>query len=309
MMCFNRIKRMYEFQNRIHDVFHGERVLKKIIQKYGERTTICVSQHPAIGDAYLASLYLMTYYKNKQFIVTSISSGSIDIYHYFNIQSVEKLSQEETDHLIQYCQFMGITEEKVKILHHQALKWHTGIAWYFHGVHQINFADVFERMVFPNLSRHDRKYPLKKADEYKGYTKRIIRGYTIVLFPYANTLYTPENFFWKNVVKQIKKKGYYAVTYVFDKEKPIEGTDKITCGLDEVISLVEYAGTFIGVRNGIMDILSQAVCRKIVLYPQTGAESWIHGKIIDFWSLRGFGYTESVEEYEWEDFEKGGFVI
>ena len=280
---------------------------REIKKKYGNEFKICVSQHPALGDAYLAGLYLKNYYKNKSFVVTAISLGSIEVYEYLNIKHIFRLSLEKTDCLIQFCQFMGIKEEDVLILHHQALKWHTGIAWNFHGVNGISFADVFEAMVFPNLLRSQREYPINpEFDISKNNFRNIKKNKSVVLFPYSNTLYSPAANYWDDLAGLLKNMGYYVFTYIFNFEKPINGTSGISCPIREINLLVEYAGMFIGIRNGITDIISRASCKKIVLYPSTGGESWIHGKIIDFWSLKSFGYANDVQEYIWDEIIENG---
>lgn len=290
----------------IKEVYHGSIVLKKIKKQYEKKIIICVSQHPAIGDAYLAGLYLNTYYGREQFVVTAISPGSIEVYRYLNISYVYRLTQKETDHIIQYCQFMGIADDKVKILHHQPLKWHTGIAWYFHGIHGLNFADIFEAVVFPGMSREDRNYPVIQKNCDRDYETVLQKENSVIIFPYANTLYTPGSDYWIDIIQHLNKKGYCVATYIHDNEEPIENSIGVTCKLAELVSLVEYAGCFISVRNGLSDIISRAKCRKIVLYPTTGAETWIHGKIMDFWSLNGFGYGNNIEEYEWGNFKENG---
>ena len=37
--------------------------------------------------------------------------------------------------------------------------------------------------------------------------------------------------------------------------------------LSELQCAAEYAGTFIGIRSGVCDVIREAACRKIALYP------------------------------------------
>ena len=278
----------------------GMNILKKIRRKYRKDITVCVSPYPSIGDSYLAGLYLNACYGSEEFVVTAIGSGVAEVYHYLDISNVYKLTQDETDCLIQYCRFMGTYDDKVKILHYQPSELYTGIAQHFHGVNGLNYADIFESIVFPEMSRDDRVYPVISEGNEQNYERVLRKGKSVVIFPYADTLDIPDPDYWINLVKQLKKKGYLIATYVQGDEKAIEGTIGVTCKLSGLVSLVEYAGYFISVRNGLSDIMSRAKCRKMVLYPTTDTEAGVHGRLMDFWSLRGFGYAEDIEEYEWK---------
>lgn len=290
-----------EMRKREQEVREGWRVYSKIKQVYGQDTAICVSQHPALGDAYLAGLYLNSYYGEKQFVVTAIGQGAMEVYQYLEVKQICCLTQRETDCFIIFCQFIGVKQEEVRVLHHQALCWHTGVLWYLQGVKGVTFADMFEAAVFPGADRRDRNYPsvLPEMEEFLTGLE-IEKEKTVILFPYANTLHVPETDFWNEVVHLIREKGYKAATYVYEKESPIEGTSAVFCKLDQLVLMAEYAGFVVGVRNGLMDIVGRAKCRKIILYPSKGAEGWIHGSIKDFWSLAGFGYCNDAEEYEYE---------
>lgn len=65
-----------------------------------------------------------------------------------------------------------------------------------------------------------------------------------------------------------------------------------------------WAGAFIGTRNGLMDIVCGAACKKVIFYPTVGGEDWIYGKIMDYWSVKAFGYAKDVLELEWSTEER-----
>lgn len=295
-------KYLLKFLKSKHDVNYGWKIYKRIKKEYGKDTIICVSQHPAIGDSYLVGLYLDNYYKDKKIVVTSISDGSEEIYRYLGIKNVVRLTQVETEKFILFCQFCGIPRTEVNVLHYQALNWHTGILWNFNGVYGLNFAELIENVVFPSSTREDRKYPIsnkncyiEKQLEKCGFKK----GKTVIFFPYTNTLIEPPTEVWDKVIAAFRDMDFCLTTYVYKNEPPLPNTKAICSNLDELITISEYAGIVVGVRSGLMDIIGIANCKKIVLYPKCGAESWIHGSIKDFWSIKGFGYCEDVEEYEY----------
>ena len=289
-----------EFYKQINKVRLGAGILKSIRKKHGKNITVCISPYPNLTDAYLAGLYLNSYYGRGNFVVTAISYDSMEVYHYLDIKNVHRLTREETDYLIQYCRFMGNNDDKIKILHHQPEQWHVGIANNFRGAHGLNYADLFETQVFPEVERSDRIYPVSSQGSIENYELVLKKGKSVVIFPYADSLPMPGPLYWIRLVRQLKKKGYVVATYVPGDEQAIEGSIGITCKLSGLVSLVEYAGFFVSVRNGLTDIMSHANCRKMILYPETGTVTEIHGTVREFWSLIGFGYTEDVEEYEWK---------
>lgn len=208
------------------------------------------------------------------------------------------LAFEETESLIALCQLLG-EECDIKILHYHALKIHTGILRNLNGIKGLNFADLFECVVFDGIERCKRKYPhtfQKGAWKEKG----LCKGKTVLIIPYSNTLHSPDMQFWEAVVRQVKleHKESLVVTYVYQNEQPICGTESISSKLEELADLAEFCGMVIGIRCGLIDLLSTAICRKIILYPDKGAEEWIHGSIKEFWSVNEFGYCNDAEEHE-----------
>lgn len=289
-----------EFYKQVNKVRLGAGILKSIRKKHGKNITVCISPYPNMTDAYLAGLYLNAFYGKGNFVVTAVSYDSTEVYRYLNINNIHRLTREETDYLIQYCRFMGNNDDKIKILHHQSEQWHVGIASNLRGVHGLNYADLFEGLVFTEMDRSYRVYPVSSRGSIENYELVLKKGKSVVIFPYADALPMPGYGYWVSLVKQLKKKGYVVATYVPGDEQAIEGSIGITCKLSGLVSLVEYAGYFVSVRNGLTDIMGRANCRKMVLYPETDIGSEIHGTIKEFWSLKGFGYTEKVEEYEWK---------
>lgn len=278
----------------------GFKVYKELEAKYGEDYVICVNQHKAIGDAFLMSLYLPEYFGERRYAVTTIGNASAEVFRYMNISDIEILSQEQSDALITFAQFGGIGEDSLKILHHQALKWNIGIAWQFQGVKDLSFADLIENLVFKGIGRDARRYPSPSASNnrvrelFDG--KGLRRSNTVILFPYANTLSSPPESFWRKVYYDKRQEKKDICTCVYGSEEPVEGTAAISLKIDELIFAAEYAGEIVCARNGLADILSLARCRKTFVYPPGGSEGWIHGTLLDFWSLNRFGYCSDAIE-------------
>lgn len=298
------IKRIIEQLKRVYaPINHGRKIYKKICKKYGKDICVCISQHPALGDAFLTGMYLEETNKCK-YIVTTVGEGAAEVYEMFGVENIEILSQIETDNFIRFCEFMSISQDKIHVLHHQALAWNTGIVWNFQGVHNINFLQLLENVVFDHADIAKRKYPkitVNSGKEKKWSEMGIKKEESIILFPYANTLYAPPIWFWERLVQNLKHITENIYTYVSKDEVPILGTKAISEEIKYITPLVEYAGKVIGVRNGIMDIIGNSSAKKIILYPDFGTDDWIKGNSIDYWSLVKFQLANNVVELEWNE--------
>lgn len=280
----------------IDDIVEGKKIYNRLKMKC-HKHVMYISQHPAIGDAYLVASYLKIFIQKKD-VVTFIGQASKKVYELYKFENLVELTQWQTDSLIRYVQFMEISSDEVVILHYQALVEHTGLAFQFNGVRGLCFSELLEKMVFRGYEYTDRFYPnLNRTINFTNVEKNS----SVIFFPYANTLNTPPLEFWSEVIDRYIERGKSVYTYVWKNEKPLKKTIPITCELTEIFYLVEWAGELVGVRNGIMDLVSQSKCKKTIYYPKHGAESWINGSIKEFWSLKKFGYGTLCNEIEWGD--------
>lgn len=282
----------------------GLAVYRRLKHKYGKNTHIFVAQHEGLGDAYLTGLCIRNSGYAKGFIVTTFGEGSLEVYQYLGIMNVCLISRDETEALIRFSQLMADEKINVTILHHQAMLWHTGIAWNLQGYKKINFRDLIVGIVFPELRNRQFSFEFEQREqdgleilEANG----LKAGNTVILFPYANTLPMHSIVFWARTIEKIEEKGISVATYICGREKPLLKTVGVNCKISSLVDLVEKAGIVIGVRSGIIDIIAHAKCKKYIYYPIYGAESWIHGSIKDYWSLNEFGYCDDAEEMEFDN--------
>lgn len=82
-------------------------------------------------------------------------------------------------------------------------------------------------------------------------------------------------------------------------ETPLAGTKAISPQIDELKSVVEQAGTFVGIRSGLCDVIKYAECDKIALYPDYNYcdTKW---KAIDIYFLDGWKNIVVNEDFIWE---------
>jgi hypothetical protein len=93
--------------------------------------------------------------------------------------------------------------------------------------------------------------------------------------------------FWENVAKDHLRRDYGAYTNTTGSEPPIRGTRPLAIPISQMLSAAEYAGTFIGIRSGLCDVLYTANCRKTVVFPDCFYSTTAY-KVADFFALPGW---------------------
>jgi len=89
---------------------------------------------------------------------------------------------------------------------------------------------------------------------------------TVILYPVSYSAPLLPNEFWEKLAEEIKKKGYNVATNVVGNEKEIKGTIPLYTSIEEKFASAEIAGTVIGIRSGIFDVISYVYCKKIIIY-------------------------------------------
>ena len=102
------------------------------------------------------------------------------------------------------------------------------------------------------------------------------------------------------IVEYYREEGYQCFTNVVGDEKVLPNTIPISPAINEIQSVVERAGTFIGIRSGICDVLREASCRKVALYPDYNYcdTKW---KAIDIYWLEGWENLVVGEGFQWKN--------
>ena len=93
--------------------------------------------------------------------------------------------------------------------------------------------------------------------------------------------------FWEQKALEYIKQGYSVYTNIVGDEQVVHGTLPLTVPINQMKAVVEHAGVFIGIRNGLCDVLNTANCRKIVVIPDCYYSTTPH-KVEDFFTLPGW---------------------
>ena len=105
--------------------------------------------------------------------------------------------------------------------------------------------------------------------------------------PYAKSVMPVPRSFWEQTAERHSAQGDVVATLVHGDEDPIPGTLALEIPIPEVLDAVEHAGTFIGLRSGLCDVVHTARARKVYVYPDA-YYSTTRYKVADFFALPGW---------------------
>jgi len=288
----------------VKNVVNGACVYKKMLKKYGNDVLLMCSQYPGTGDVYLQSLFV-NYYEEKnnvQTVFSVIGTSAYNLAKTCGVQQVEKLTQKETNDIIDLYKFM-MCNVNVKLMHYRPgkISYDSGLI-YFSSYKNYNWGKMMSEFGFDGINLTDLKTPQYNYD--LGYLSTIFAKYdlkktkTVLLAPYSNTLKDFSISFWDNLFQELKKEGYSVCTNVgSNSEEAIKGTIPIFIPYEYLIPFIEYAGVVISFRSGFSDITSSASAKNIVLYKkQEFSEACIDS--FEFFSLKKMGLSDDVFEIE-----------
>ena len=263
---------------------------------------IILFPYPGTGDIYMACGYLKEYLskcgKDKIKLVVT-KNNCKKVAELFEYKNVVVITEEQKEALLNAWQFLGDVNLNVK----PALFWGWHCKKYYRpyrNYQSLSFADFFKYDVFnhsedvrftPPIYEKDNLYLKELFDQ-----NHLQKGKTVIIAPYAGSFQSSiGSETWKALVEILHKRGYSVCTNCYGDEKPLLGTIAIQFPYEQVVNVIEYAGSFIGIRSGLCDIASSAKCRKIILY-----ESNFLASDYEFFSLSKMGICEEVLEYDYD---------
>ena len=123
------------------------------------------------------------------------------------------------------------------------------------------------------------------------------KGRSVLLAPYANAFQSAlatKTDFWERLASELANRGYDVATNCAGEERPIEGTSSCLIPHDKIISFLNYAGGFIGIRSGLCDVAQTAFdCTMVLLYERNVGVSK------EMWSLKKMGLRDDAVEFEY----------
>lgn len=219
---------------------------------------------PALGDVVLAMSYLPYFLERKKYfryVVFVVGNACADVARMFGAEEVEVLTQKEMDEQMQAVIYQR--DENSFIAHHD--RPYVVNLRKILSVRKFSFDELYRIGVF-GLPDDCKPYAPIKLAAYKKLEK-IPAGNAVILSPYAKSVVNLPKEYWASIIEYCSKKGYQTYTNVTSEEKELPETLRLEANLSELQSIAERAGTFIGLRSGLCDVLRGANCRKIALYP------------------------------------------
>lgn len=276
---------------------HGEELIYALSDKYpGYFKTFFPFN--ALGDVYLAMSYWGAFAKirNIGYAVFCVSSPVLkDVIHMFGDYKVEVYEQKELDAMIQAVLY---TRDDNSFIAHQDRPYVVNLSKALY-IKKIPIEQIYCCGVYGLPKGTVATKPNSNKLVYKD-IESIPKGKSVIFSPYAKSVIALNQEIWDSAVSFYARAGYKCYTNVVGYEKPLIGTEAISPSILEMKSVVERAGTFIGIRSGLCDVIREAKAKKIALYPDYNYcdTKW---KAIEMYRIDQFDYNLlATEEIKWE---------
>lgn len=277
-------------------VERGIRLLHRMKKAYQGRF-LFLCPFSALGDIYYMMAYLPDFLHRREIrdcVIGVVGKACKEVVGIFGTYAAENFAQRDMDEMIQAALF---TEEKDVFIPHQDRPYIVNLfrALYIKCIplEQIYCCGVFG---LPGSTRPARPLYQKKYKELEG----IAAGKAVILAPRAKSVTALPSDIWRDIVESFHELGYQCYTNVAGEEQPLPGTLPISPQISEIQSVVERAGIFIGIRSGLCDVLREASCRKIALYPDYHYSD-TRWKAIDMYGLDGWENIVVKEGFQWKE--------
>jgi hypothetical protein len=261
----------------------GVKTLEQIRKQYPKQHLI-VCPNNALGDVYWAMSFLPAYLEKNHICdiaVIVIGKACRQVAEMFGVTDIVTLEHNEMDEFVQAIIYTSHGNNI--IAQHDRPYTDNIIKWL--DKHFLSFIDYYRYAVY-GLAKDTQARP---PHSFAVFDNRVDmpKGKSVILSPYAKSVVELPSEYWENLVDDYSMKGYTIFTNVAGDEQPIRGTVPIIIPISQMLSAAEYAGTFIGIRNGLCDVLHTADCRKIVVYPDCYYSTTPY-KVSEFFDLPGW---------------------
>lgn len=276
---------------------HGEELLTDLSLKHqGYFKTFF--PYNALGDVYFAMSYWEAFAEKRgidKVVFCVPSPALVDIIHMFGEYYVEVYEQKALDAMIQAALY---THDENSYIAHQDRPYVVNLSKAL-SIKKIPIEQIYCCGVYGLPKDTASIKPSKNRVTYKDIDS-IPEGKAVIFSPYAKSVTAVDSTIWEDAIKYYSGLGYKCYTNVVGDEKPLIGTESISPSLLELNSVVERAGTFIGIRSGLCDVVREAKAKKIALYPDYNYcdTKW---KAIEMYWINQFDYNLlATEEIKWE---------
>jgi len=287
-------------------LFIGWLAYKKLVRKYSAEHTVFLAPYTGTGDIYLAGLFFQKYLKEhniSQYVFVVVSGACRKVAAMFGIKNIEVVPHLVTDDIIN-CNRALRADWPIVILNDSWAADYTNLLQWLRGYKGLSFDKMFRYFVFgfDDTAAYQLPLPAPCTAEVEALFKKhgLIKGRTVVLSPYSNTLFELPDEVWKRIADHCRERGYTVCTNCAGAgsgEPPVRGTAAVFFPLGQAIEFLNTAGYFVGVRSGLCDIISSSTCKKVILYEKDGF--FYKCSPFDYFSLKKMGLCADALELEY----------
>ncbi|WP_026496481.1 hypothetical protein [Butyrivibrio sp. WCD3002] len=245
---------------------HGELLLEELSSKYpGCFKVFCPFN--ALGDIYFMRAYFPAFAREKGIgktvfcVPSKVLSGVIRLFDDEN--DIEVYEPKELDAMIQAVLY---TRDENSYIAHQDRPYVINLSKALY-IKKINLEQIYCCGVYGLPVDTVPEKPRRELMRVYPELEKIPSNNAVIFSPYAKSVTAIDFRVWSDAVSYYTKQGYKCFTNVVGEEMPLDGTEAISPSISELFSVVERAGTFIGIRSGLCDILREAKAKKIAIYP------------------------------------------
>lgn len=282
-------------------------VYNRITEDFDENTHFLLCPIRANGDMYIAASLmpgLREKYKTNKVFLVAVGGISRKIAAMFDEEDCLPVSQEDMDALVYIAEVMGSSITRMHMFYPKAFSY--GIYANMECYKGLNYMDLTAggmlgldmkmlrrtkaAQVSDRFNQSGRQS--NEADAVNG--SKSLNSKDVILAPYANSLPCFPLEFWERLVQALNEEGFKVYTNSNgDMEPAVAGTEPIFLPIREMPAALGKCAAFIAIRNGLCDVVAEAQCRKIIIYPNKGMG---FGDVLDFYGLNAMGMCDDAVE-------------
>jgi hypothetical protein len=270
------------------DTRRGARLLDQLRVAHPDRHLV-VCPFDALGDVYWALAYLPAFVAAGRLppaVVVVVGEGCRQVARLFGHEDVYSRTQVEMDDLVGAV--VGGGAQDATIAHHDR-PYGDGAPVRALDERFVAFIDMYRDLVYklPASARPVAPRRDVSAQAEPSWACEIPRGRAVLLGPYAKSVVPVPWSFWEHTAERHVAQGDVVATVVHGDEDPVPGTLALAIPIPEWLDAVEHAGTFIGLRSGLCDVVHAARARKVHVFPDAYYSTTPY-KVADFFALPGW---------------------
>jgi len=273
------------------DISRGARLLDQLRVAHPERHLV-LCPFGALGDVYWALAYFPAFAAARWLPpagVAVVGEGCRQVARLFGHADVHSLTQVEMDDLVGAVVDGGAQD--ATIAHHDR-PYGDGAPVRALDERFVAFTDIYRDLVYklpaqsrPHAPSRDTLRQARPTEP--SWARKIPRGRSVLMAPHAKSVVPVPRSFWEHTAERHVSQGDVVATLVHGHEEPVPGTMALEIPISEMLDAVEHAGTFIGLRSGLCDVVHTARARKIHVFPDAYYSTTPY-KVADFFALPGW---------------------